>query len=354
MRFAIAIGLFSALAQAGLGQKCIERPSSSASDEYSTSSTTDVVYSAVPMPSEYSDLPSDTVTPSSTPPAMYSTIPMPSDFSETYADTTATEAATTTTADETAAESTASAMYSTIPMPSDFSETYLDTTATETDTTAGPVYSASSSEESSSSPSPSSGSSSSYYQITLDDLNKAVPDRAGDDSCSAATYASECATNSRAVTAINNALTKYQITGRGEAVAVIAVMAYESDSWLYNINHNPGRPGQGTRNMQMYNFNSEYAQLLYPTQASAALASGTSGSDAQENAVLDLVLGDDDSFGSGFWYLVNHASSYYNSADKLRDGNSADFQDYVVNGVGASWTDDRLTTWTTINSALSS
>ncbi|KAJ1783194.1 hypothetical protein LPJ59_006646, partial [Coemansia sp. RSA 2399] len=314
MKFAIALGLFSALAQAGLAQKCIERPSSSAPEELSTS-TTDIVYSAVPMPSEYSEPQSDTAGPSSTAPAMYSTIPMPSNFSETYLDTSEIAEATTTTDAEEATTSETEEAATT-------SEVYVPASS-----------SSSSSADASPSASSSTGSSSAYYQITLDDLNKAVPDRAGDDSCSAATYASECATNSRAVTAINNALTKYQISGRGEAVAVIALMAFESDSWLYNINHNPGNPGQGTRNMQMYTFNSEYAQLLYPTQVAAATAANASGTASQENAVLDLVLDDDDSFGSGFWYLVNHASGYYNNANKLRDGNSADFQDYITNGV---------------------
>ncbi|KAJ2394835.1 hypothetical protein GGI23_004537 [Coemansia sp. RSA 2559] len=129
-------------------------------------------------------------------------------------------------------------------------------------------------------------------------------------------------------------------------------MAFESDSWQYNVNHYPGTPGQGTRNMQMYTFNSEYAQFLHPTQAAIAARAG--GTASQENAVLDLVLDDDDSFGSGFWYLANHASAYYNSANKLRDGNSADFQDYITNGVGATWTEDRLTVWNSVNSALSS
>ncbi|KAJ1769385.1 hypothetical protein IW140_002311 [Coemansia sp. RSA 1813] len=336
MKFTIALGFFSALAQVGLAGKCPEVP---------YSSTPEVVpASTAPALSDYTQ-PTAPV---------YSTIPMPSDFSKTYlAGTETDEPVATTTTPEVIPASTVPAlsdytqptvpMYSTIPMPSDFSKTYLAGTETDKPTA--------SSDDISALPTPSSGSA---YQLTLDQLNKAVPDRAGDDSCSAATFPDECATNSRALTAINKALTKYDITGRGEAVAVIALMAFESENWLYNKNHWPGRPGQGARNMQMFNFNSEYAKLLHPTEAAAVLTANTSNDTKQADAVLDLVLNDDDSFGAGFWYLVNHASSYYNNAEKLRDGNSADFQDYIVTGVGAGWSDDRMATWKTVNSALSS
>ncbi|KAJ2559515.1 hypothetical protein EV175_000309 [Coemansia sp. RSA 1933] len=284
MNLIVIFGLVSIVAQAGLGRKCRIRPQTIAPTPMDTSSDYDV--------------PSET--------------PMATQLSETSYAVYITSTSTT------------NGMNNAVASPS--TEHTLSVHRTSSTTSPGA--------------SPTTASSTSYYQITLAALNKAVPARAADTSCSSVTYTSECATNSRAVTAINNALTKYKISGRGEAVAVIALMAYESDSWQYNINHFPGRAGQGTRNMQMYNFNSEYAKLLYPTKAAAALASGTSGSDAQENAVRALVLDDNDSFGSGFWYLVNHASSYYNNANKLRSGNSADFKDYVVTGVGAGWTDD--------------
>ncbi|KAJ2663270.1 hypothetical protein IWW48_001372 [Coemansia sp. RSA 1200] len=61
--------------------------------------------------------------------------------------------------------------------------------------------------------------------------------------------------------------------------------------------------------------------------------------------VCGLVLGDNDSFV--------HASNYHNNANTLRDGNSADFQDYVVTGVGAGWSDSRMTIWNSVNTALS-
>ncbi|KAJ1819980.1 hypothetical protein LPJ60_003471 [Coemansia sp. RSA 2675] len=186
--------------------------------------------------------------------------------------------------------------------------------------------------------------------ITLGQLNKAIPARASDSSCSSVSTPDECAPNSRAVAAINSAIAKYGVTQRGEIVALISLMAYESANWQYNINHFPGRPGQGTRAMLMYNFIEQYAQWLYPSEATKVLAAGAS-TDAQNN-VRALVLGDNDSFGSAFWYLVNKASAYHGKGDKLRSGNADDFKDYIVNGVGAGWDDSRHSIWETVNGAI--
>ncbi|KAJ2758611.1 hypothetical protein H4S06_002619 [Coemansia sp. BCRC 34490] len=316
MKLSLALGIVSAMAQVGLAGKCLNSvPVSSAED-----ASVPGPYSTVPMPPQYIE-PSTTAGP-------YSTVPMPSDFSPDYG------------------------VYSTAPMPSDFVYTNAPATEEEQLSTASspePDYSAAPTATTTTPPSGAAGA----YQITLEQLNKAVPDRAADSSCGSAPYPDECVTNSRAVSAINNALTKYGISRRSEAVAVISLMAFESESWLYNKNHYPGNPGQGARNMQMYDYNSEYAKLLYPDKVAQVLASDLSNSTQQMNDVRDLVLGDNDSFGAGFWYLTVHASKYHNNANALRDGNSADFQDYVVTGVDAGWSDGRMTIWNSVNSALS-
>ncbi|KAJ1937406.1 hypothetical protein FBU59_004758, partial [Linderina macrospora] len=191
--------------------------------------------------------------------------------------------------------------------------------------------------------------------ITIEQLNAAVPVRASTTSCKNAT--SECTTNDKALAAINHALVKYKISRRSEVVAVLALEAFESASWKYNINHypEPGRPGQGTRSMLMYNFIEEYAKYLYADKAGALLkSSGSNPSNDTKNAVRQLVLGDDDSFGSGFWYLTQKAGSFYNSPDKLRDGEWTDFKDYIVDGVGAPWDAARNVTWNAFNDAVSS
>ncbi|KAJ2744327.1 hypothetical protein GGI20_003054 [Coemansia sp. BCRC 34301] len=186
--------------------------------------------------------------------------------------------------------------------------------------------------------------------VTLDQLNQAVPARASDGSCASVSTPDECAPNSRALAAINAAIAKYGVTQRGEIVAVVSLMAYESGNWQYNTNHFPGRPGQGTRAMLMYNFVEQYAQALHPAEATQALGGGMSNE--TQNNVRALVLNDNDSFGSGFWYLVTKAPGYHAKPDRLRDGNVDDFKDYIVNGVGAGWDSSRQTIWETVNGAL--
>ncbi|KAL8952957.1 MAG: hypothetical protein Q9222_001176 [Ikaeria aurantiellina] len=68
--------------------------------------------------------------------------------------------------------------------------------------------------------------------------------------CANATFPKECKTASEAAPFINHSFATYGITTAGEAAAVVAIMAFESGDFKYNINHFPGRPGQGTRNMQ--------------------------------------------------------------------------------------------------------
>ncbi|KAJ2090747.1 hypothetical protein IW138_002365 [Coemansia sp. RSA 986] len=183
--------------------------------------------------------------------------------------------------------------------------------------------------------------------ITIDQLNKAIPDRVGDNSCAT----NVCATNPQALSSINKAIAKYEVTEKGEIAALIALMAYESGDWLYNYNVYPGRPGQGTRAMLMFNFIVEYAANLHPDSTKQILESGPM-SDIIMDDVLRLVLNNDDSFGAAFWYLINKAPTYHNNPNKLRVGNLADFQDYVTNGVGATWDDSRKAAWDKTNAAL--
>ncbi|KAJ1721054.1 hypothetical protein LPJ53_004384 [Coemansia erecta] len=187
--------------------------------------------------------------------------------------------------------------------------------------------------------------------ISLSQLNAAIPSRASDSSCASVSTPSECTPNSRAVVAINNAISKYGVTSTGEIVALISLMAYESADWQYNVNHYPGRPGQGTKAMLMYNFIEKYAQQLHPSDSTRVLAAGDA-SDSVKNSLRELVLNDDDTFGAAFWYLTSQAAAYHNNAGKLRAGNADDFKDYIVNGVGAGWDDQRMQIWNTVNGAF--
>ncbi|KAJ2780582.1 hypothetical protein H4R18_003377 [Coemansia javaensis] len=184
--------------------------------------------------------------------------------------------------------------------------------------------------------------------VTAAQLDAAVPKARDAARCQAGP--GECATNAQAAAAISRAIQKYGVTARGEVVALVALMAYESDSWTYNINHFPGRAGQGTRAMLMYPYVLPYARALHSAQVSDAAAA--TADDATMNSVRGLVLNDDDSFGSAFWFLVTTAPQYHASASRLRDGNLDDFKSYVVDAVGGTWDDGRESTWHAVNNAL--
>ncbi|KAJ2695050.1 hypothetical protein GGH99_000355 [Coemansia sp. RSA 1285] len=177
------------------------------------------------------------------------------------------------------------------------------------------------------------------FTVTQAQLDKAAPDRVGTGSCAS----SECATNPRALVSINKAIAKYGITRKSEVVAMIALMAFESSDWLYNINHTPGVPGQGTRAMISPEYVAQYAQLLHPDQAPKAVSVVDK---------LQLVLNDDDSFGSAFWFLTAKAPQYHNNDSRLRAGNIADFKDYVVTGLNGGWESRREDVWNRVNTAF--
>ncbi|KAJ1805120.1 hypothetical protein LPJ56_005448 [Coemansia sp. RSA 2599] len=367
MKFIETISVFAALSAAAFAGKCGVQPPA---PEYSVSSIEVVPTSSAPeytttvVPTGYttspssSDVDAETTTTTEYPAEYYTTVVNPFSTYPMYPDGSSS-ASPSSSAIEYPSEyyttvvnpfstypmypdgsSSASPSSSAIEYPSEYYTTVVNPfstypMATETDVatpTSAPSYA---------------------YQLTLEQLNAAIPDRAGADSCGSASFPEECATNERALPAINAALQRYGVTKRGEVVAVVSLMAYESASWLYNINHWPGRAGQGTRNMQMANFNQEYASFLYPEQAAEILASAADpASDETANALRELVLNDNDSFGSGFWYLANKAKEYHDTG-KIAEDSAEAFKDYVVNGVGAGWDDARQTIWETVNSGIS-
>ncbi|KAJ1873474.1 hypothetical protein LPJ57_004935 [Coemansia sp. RSA 486] len=151
-------------------------------------------------------------------------------------------------------------------------------------------------------------------------------------------------------------MTKYNVTDRGKVVAVIANMLFESGNWTYNTNHYPapGSPGQGTRSMMMWDFVQNYATFLYADKAESLLKGSTGVvDDDTQNAVRDLVLNDNDSFGSGFWFLTEQAPTY-NQADKLKAGSLEDFKDYIENGINTDWDVARGDRWSLVNTAFNS
>lgn len=88
--------------------------------------------------------------------------------------------------------------------------------------------------------------------ITAEQLTQIAPATA---SCNGAPFPAECADATSVAAAINKSFETYKVTSKGEQAALVAYMLFESGNFKYNINHFPGRPGQGTRMMAMVSTN---------------------------------------------------------------------------------------------------
>ncbi|KAL8686405.1 MAG: hypothetical protein Q9224_005458, partial [Gallowayella concinna] len=152
-------------------------------------------------------------------------------------------------------------------------------------------------------------------------------------------------TAAQAAPFINASFKTYGITSAGEAAAIVALMAFESGDFKYNINHFPGRPGQGTRNMQSPAFNLEYAKSI------PALAEGLKKAGDDVKAVVALLTSNGAyDFGSAAWFLKNKCS------DKVKAGLKAGTEDgwkaYTTECIGTTVTEDRKAYWTRAAKAL--
>jgi hypothetical protein len=200
-------------------------------------------------------------------------------------------------------------------------------------------------------PTPQDSNADCPHEITAEDLT--AIDAATATCSSTGTFASECADASRAAPAITSAFEKYDISSPGAQAALIAIMLFESGSFKYNHNHfpAPGRPGQGTRNMQMAPFNEKYATALFgAAKVSAAKAAPAAGQDPSD-AVLALVnASDEDSFGSAAWFLTTQCDP--SIKDGLASGTAAGWDAYLTQCVGTTHDPARDPSWTAAKDVL--
>jgi len=170
--------------------------------------------------------------------------------------------------------------------------------------------------------------------------------------CSGAPFVDECSTADHAVSFINTAFSTYGITTKGEKAALISIMAFESGEFKYNINHYPGTPGQGTRNMMNFPFILQYAASI-STLASQIPpgTTATSASDDVKNSVRALVLDDAHSFASAAWFLTTQCSAAVRSGLQSGTDESA-WEEYITSCVGTTVTDARKAYWTAAVNAL--
>ena len=137
-------------------------------------------------------------------------------------------------------------------------------------------------------------------------------------SCTGAQFPDECRTADQAAPFIIQGFDKYGVRTYGEIAAIVSLMGVESDDLKFKHNISPGRPGQGTVNMQMVNFNTLYATDLFGAAKVAGLA---------PNDVLALVTPDQYNFASAAWFYSTQCSQDVKNA--LKQGNDAGFAAYM-------------------------
>ncbi|KAK5633823.1 hypothetical protein RRF57_009537 [Xylaria bambusicola] len=138
----------------------------------------------------------------------------------------------------------------------------------------------------------------------------------------------DCRTNVQAAPFFIKAFIDYGLKNYGQMAAVLALTSLESVDYKYKHNVNPGRPGQGTSNMQMIQFNQEYAASI-PELKDQLAAIGTVDTPDKQNAVLALVKDDKYNFASGAWFLTKHCPESVNALKARGAQLDTAFQGYM-------------------------
>ncbi|MCJ1306790.1 hypothetical protein MMC25_000433 [Agyrium rufum] len=153
----------------------------------------------------------------------------------------------------------------------------------------------------------------------------------------------------------------YTLSITGELAAALGTVAFESGEFKYNHNVFPGRPGQGTRNMQMPNYNLQYATSLAGMDAGFAgklkvitTATDASGlSDQTLDALLDLIVSYPMAdFGSAFWFIGTVCQGVQGVREGLRAGTLEGWSAYITGCLGTTVTDERQAYWEKACAAL--
>lgn len=160
-------------------------------------------------------------------------------------------------------------------------------------------------------------------------------------SCSTATtYQSECATATEAFPYIVASFYRYNLTSLYAQVAVLSLIAYESGDFKYVRNHfpAPGRPDQGTRNMQSQNYNEAYA------------ASRGLGPFVMVENMMEALTTDEYAWASAAWFLETQCSS--DIRNDLETRGRAGWEAYLTDCVGTTVDGGRVAYWQRACAAL--
>ncbi|KAK4631363.1 hypothetical protein CLAFUW4_02426 [Fulvia fulva] len=165
-------------------------------------------------------------------------------------------------------------------------------------------------------------------------------------SCASASYPDECRTASIAAPAIAASFKQFKLNTFGAQAAAVAIQLFESGNFQYSKNHfpAPGRPGQGTRNMQSPAFNEKYAEYLATVPGSGITEEQVEAAKAKGPAdVLELVNGDRWGFGSAAWFIGTQCSEDVRKGLDL--GTQVGFERGLTECAGTEVTADRISGW---------
>ncbi|TPX17395.1 uncharacterized protein E0L32_003038 [Thyridium curvatum] len=177
--------------------------------------------------------------------------------------------------------------------------------------------------------SPAAGGSSPAAKI----IEQIMPKSASCDGAPAAGGGADCRTAAQAADFFVAGFQRWSVYAPAQIAAVLAVSALESDELRYKHNVSPGRPGQGTSNMQMIHYNLLYARAVPELRpkadaiAGGAAAAGESLPADKADAVLALVTPDEYNFASGAWFLATQCSADVRS--QLATGSDAGWAAYM-------------------------
>jgi len=171
--------------------------------------------------------------------------------------------------------------------------------------------------------------------LTLSNLLTIAPNS---QSCATARFPTECRTAEQALPYILASFNIYNITYPAVQAALISLIVYESGEFVYNENHFPGVPGQGTRNMQSPSYNALYAKEL----GFSYFATG---------AELMAAVGDDEyTFASAAWFVTSQCG--FEIRESMWSGRRAAWEAYLTGCVGTSVDDGRVAYWERAMAAL--
>jgi hypothetical protein len=183
---------------------------------------------------------------------------------------------------------------------------------------------------------------SSSNAITASSIIKVAPETS---TCANCPAPGECRTAAIAAPNLAISFINFHISTFNAQAALLALILYESDNFKYSKNHFPGVPGQGTRNMQSPEYNLKYAQWLATVCTNCGITSEEVGKAQQAGPekVLELVNGNEWSFGSAAWFLSTQCDASVKAG--LDQGTQAAWEQYLTGCIGTTVTEDRNAVW---------